>query len=40
MLSRFNLEPGDDIDRFADAAHDAVYTQVPDPVFICWQDLP
>ena len=24
----------------ADAAHDAVYTRVLDPVFICWQDLP
>ena len=24
----------------ADAAHDAVYTRVQDPVFICWQDLP
>jgi hypothetical protein len=23
-----------------DAAHDAVYTRVLDPVFICWQDLP
>ena len=24
----------------ADAAHDAVYTRVLDPAFICWQDLP
>ena len=24
----------------ADTAHDAVYTRVLDPVFICWQDLP
>lgn len=23
----------------ADAAHDAVYQRVLDPVFICWQDL-
>ncbi len=23
-----------------DEAHDAVYTRVTDPVFICWQDLP
>ncbi len=23
-----------------DVAHDAVYTRVLDPVFICWQDLP
>ncbi len=22
-----------------DAAHDAVYTRVADPVFICWQDI-
>ena len=22
-----------------DAAHDAVYSKVADPVFICWQDL-
>jgi len=24
----------------SDEAHDAVYTRVLDPVFICWQDLP
>ena len=23
-----------------DEAHDAVYTRVVDPVFVCWQDLP
>ena len=30
---RRHIEPGD-------AAHDAVYGKVVDPVFICWQDLP
>lgn len=24
----------------SDVAHDAVYTRVRDPLFICWQDLP
>ncbi len=24
----------------SDEAHDAVYTRVLDPVFICWQNLP
>ncbi len=28
-----HIEPGD-------ASHDAIYTKVLDPVFICWQDLP
>ncbi len=28
-----HVEPGD-------AAHNAVYTKVLNPVFICWQDLP